>query len=243
LESPPADYVMGLHGSPLAEVGQVAVLRGPVMASADMFTVTFSADGGHGAYPHRTRDPIVAAGHFITSVQEIVSRQVNTLDSAVVSVCAVEAGTAYNIIPKNAVLKGTIRTLREEVRGEMEARLQEKVEGVAKTFGCQWNLDFIHGIPSVSNDDAMVDRLYRAAGTVLGNENVVDPVRPLMGSEDFAFYGEIVPQSLFFQLGFVEPGEPIIHLHNSKFDFNDKALVPGASVFCQFVWDLLGNGQ
>ena len=241
LNDPPADYVMGLHGSPLANVGQVAVLRGPVMASADMFTATFTADGGHGAYPHRTRDPIVAAGFFITAVQEIVSRQVNTLDSAVVSICAVEAGTAFNIIPKKAVLKGTIRTLDKAVRSQMESRIREKVEGVAKTFGCGYELDFVDGIPSVGNDDEMVDRLYAAGAKVVGEDNVIDPIRPLMGSEDFAFYGEIVPQSLFFQLGFVEPGVEPIHLHNTKFNFNDGALVPGAAVFSQFVYDLLGS--
>ncbi len=240
LDDPPADYIAALHGSSGLNLGQVTALRGPAMASADKFTVTFTAAGGHGGYPHQTRDPILTAAHFVTAVQEIVSRQVNALDSAVVSVCAVEAGTAFNIIPRNAVMRGTIRTLNKAVRDQMEDRLREKAAGVAATFGCDYEVDFVPCVPPVVNDSAMVDRLYAAVENVLGPNSIVETTLPVMGSEDFALYSEKVPKSLFFQIGILEPGTEPIYGHNSRFDYHDGALVPGAAVFCQLVWDLLG---
>lgn len=239
LDDPPADCVVGLHGSPLAEVGQMAIRRGPVMASADMVVITFSAAGGHGAYPHRTQDPIVAAGHFITAVQSIVSRQVNAVDSAVVSICSLEGGSAFNIIPTEAILKGTVRTLNESVREQMPQMLEQKAAGIAQAFGCNWQVEYTRGVPSVHNDSAVVDHLVAAGHKVLGPENVVFPPDPLMGSEDFAFYMEKVPTSAFFQLGFVRPGCPPPNLHNSHFDFDDDSLPAGAAVLSQFAADML----
>ena len=239
LDDPPADYIAGLHGSPLAEIGQMAIRRGPVMASADMAVITFSAAGGHGAYPHRTRDPILAAGHFITAVQSIVSRQVNAVDSVVVSICSLESGSAFNIIPRQAVLKGTVRTLNESVRQGIPNMLEEKAAGIAQAFGCDWQLEYTQGVPAVQNDASVVDQLVEAGQIVLGPENVVFPPDPLMGSEDFAFYMEKVPKSAFFQLGFVRPGQPAPNLHNSHFNFDDGALVPGAAVLSQFAADML----
>jgi amidohydrolase len=217
------DAILMLHGWPDLGVGQIGVRTGPVMASADIFTVTLHGKGGHGAYPHRTIDPLVAGAEVVAALQTVVAREVSPTAPAVVSVTNFHAGTgAYNVIPEKAELKGTVRTLDRELRDSMAERVERVVKGVCQALRCEYTFEYGYGTPVTVNDPAIAD-LVRAVGRdVLGPENVIELPEPTMGAEDFAYYLEHVPGAMF-RLGVNCP----YHLHTPKYDFGDGPLAPG----------------
>jgi amidohydrolase len=221
---PRPEYIFGLHGDPILKVGNVNTRVGSMMAAADTFQIQILGKGAHAAAPHTGVDPVVVAAHIVTALQTISSRGVDPLDSVVVSVTMAQAGTAHNIIPEACCLKGTIRTLQPETRSFAHRRVREIAERVAAAFGASAVVEVMDGYPVTRNDAEAVQRFKQTVGTEMPGALESDPL-PVMGAEDFSFYGEHA-KACFFWLG-LAPGEPLPNLHSPYFDFNDDALPVG----------------
>lgn len=224
---PPADCIFGLHDYSSLEIGQVITRPGAMMASADSFRLRITGKGGHGAMPHMGIDPIVTLSHIITALQTVASRNVSPIDSVVVTIGKIDAGTAHNIIPDFADLYGTIRTLKESTRGYAKQRVIDLVNGIAASFGANAEFFWQTGYPVTANDPVMVDHVRRTLKSVLGEGLIESDVEPTMGGEDFSFYGQNVP-SCFFWLGLKSsPDQVYPNLHAAEFNFNDDAIESG----------------
>lgn len=225
--------IYGLHGWPQLPVGVVATRPGPLLAATDNFVVTIQGEQAHAAYPHLGNDPIVAAAHCITALQTIASRNIGPLDSIVVTVAMVQAGTARNIIPRSARLVGTVRTLIPEVRATAKKRFFEIVEHSAAALGCRAAIEWEEGYPVTHNDPAATEHFFGVARDALGVARVTGVEHPTMGGEDFSYYGQHVP-ACFFILGVCPPGRTSYPtLHQPEYDFNDESLPTGIEVMCR----------
>ena len=222
--------VYGLHNMPGLPIGSFAVRPGPMMAAADRFLITLEGRGGHAAKPNETIDPVVASAQIISALQTIASRNCDPLDSVVVSVTAVKAGEAYNVIPQTAELKGTVRTLSKDMRILAEKRLREIVTGVAGAMGCTAVIDYELGYPVTFNNAEKTSFVVKVAGSLVGSSNVDLAVPPTMGSEDFSFMLEERPGSYIFMGNGDSAG-----LHHPAYDFNDKAIPVGVSYWASIV--------
>lgn len=222
--------VYGLHNMPGLPIGSFAVRPGPMMAAADRFLITIEGRGGHAAKPNETIDPVVASAQIISALQTIASRNCDPLDSVVVSVTAVKAGEAYNVIPQTAELKGTVRTLSKDMRILAEKRLREIVTGVAGAMGCTAVIDYELGYPVTYNNAEKTSFVAKVAGSLVGSSNVDLAVPPTMGSEDFSFMLEERPGSYIFMGNGDSAG-----LHHPAYDFNDKAIPVGVSYWASIV--------
>ncbi len=221
-----------LHLWSLFPAGSLHVRPGPIMAAQDEFTARVVGRGGHGAMPHLAADPIVAAALALVALQSVVSRAVDPLDPAVVTVGSFHAGSAPNVIPDEAWLEGTLRSFREEVRGLLREKVREVLDGSARASGCRLELDLRAGYPPVVNDPAAVERVRRAATEVFGAESVVEAA-PLAASEDFSYFLQRVPGAfVLLGAGNTERGITAPH-HSSLFDFDEVVLPRGAELFAR----------
>ena len=218
LDRYPPDLAVGAHCWPDLPGGTVGLRKGGFMASSDTFRIQVIGRGGHGAHPHKSIDPIVAASYLVTQLQTIVSRTVAPLDSAVVTVGKFTAGTAANVIPDQAVLEGTVRTA---------------------AMGAQCQVDYQRGIPALVCDAVAIDQLEAAAIQQLGQDKVRFLAQPSMGSEDFARYLERAPGAMF-RIG-TACDAPASHLplHNAAIQFDEQAIPTGAAVFSQLAVNFL----
>src|SRR5437868_9251118 len=224
----PCDQVFALHNWPALPPGRIGITPGPAMAAADRIEITIDGRGGHGAHPHLSVDPVLVAGHIITAAQSIVSRNVSPLDTAVVSLCSMQAGNpgAMSVIPAHAKLVGTVRTFRTATQDMIERRLNELVPTIAAAFGAKATLKYERVYPATINHDAEAAFAMRVAETLVGSENVARNLDPSMGSEDFAFMLQARPGA-FARLG-QGGAESGSFLHNSTYDFNDAVIPLGA---------------
>ncbi|HEX2555191.1 MAG TPA: M20 aminoacylase family protein [Microvirga sp.] len=220
--------VYGMHNMPGIPVGQFAIRPGPMMAAADRFTITIEGKGGHAARPHECIDPVLTAAHVITALQSIVSRNADPLDSAVISVCTVKAGEAYNVIPQTAMLLGTVRTLTPEMRDLCETRIRAVVENVCAAFGAKARVEYSRGYPVTVNDPDRTAFMVQAAEAV--GTKVDTTVPPLMGAEDFSYMLESRPGAYIF----IGNGDTA-GVHHPAYDFNDEAAPFGASLWAKIV--------
>jgi hippurate hydrolase len=227
------DQVYGMHNGPGIPVGSFAIRPGPIMASTDAVNILIEGRGGHAARPHISIDSVLVGAQLITSLQSIVSRSVDPLESAVISICEFHAGNARNVIPQTAELKGTMRTLTPEVRGLVEKRLRDVVDGVARMSGAKIDLNVERGYPVVVNHAAQTEIAIEAARSVAGEGNVY-PMPPLMGGEDFAYLLEQRPGAFIFCGNGDTAG-----LHHPAYDFNDEAIVFGTSYWVKLVENTL----
>jgi hippurate hydrolase len=225
----PADEVYALHNWPGLAPGRIGITPGPAMAAADRIEITIDGRGGHGAHPHAAIDPVLVAGHIITAVQSIVSRNISPIDTAVVSLCAMQAGNpgAMSVIPAHAKLVGTVRTFRPTTQSMIERRLAELVPSIAAAFGATATLRYERVYPATINHDRQAEFAALVAEKLVGTENVVRNLDPSMGSEDFSFMLQAKPGA-FARLG-QGGAEGGCFLHNSTYDFNDSILPLGAS--------------
>lgn len=224
------EAILGLHLTNILPVGAVGLRPGPLMASVDNFTVEIKGIGGHGARPHECVDPIVAGAQLVTSWQAIISRRVDPIEPAVLTVGTFNAGTADNIIPETAVITGTVRTLSEGVRAAVEADFRRTTENVCTASGAGVNISYVRGYPVLECDGRLTNLVAEAAGTCAGL-SVLQMPWPLMGSEDFAYYGRLCPVSYFF-LGAGDSEKGYIHPnHSPRFDFDEAAMPAGIRVF------------
>jgi len=218
------EEVYGMHNLPGLPVGDFATCAGPMMAAVDEFDVTIHGRDGHAAWPHLTVDPIVAAGHVLVALQTIISRNLDPLGTAVLSVTRMSAGSAYNVIPSEARLGGTVRTLAPEVRDLIEERFRRIVEQTAAAFGATATVDYRRGYPATITNDAKTALVAQVAREVVGEARVNDKMVPLMGGEDFAFMLQQRPG------GYVFVGNgPSSGLHTDTYDFNDDLIPVGVS--------------
>ncbi|HZS90825.1 MAG TPA: amidohydrolase [Chloroflexota bacterium] len=226
----PIAAALGLHLSNWLPLGTVGVRSGPFFAAVDRFTVTITGKGGHGAHPDQAIDPIVTAAETILSLQRVVSREVPPLKPAVLSVCQVQSGTAFNIIPEEAHLVGTVRSFEAEVRRDVAESMERIVAGVAAASGARHRLEIEAGPPAVVNDAAMCDLVRRVAAPVVGQDQVIE-AEPTMGGDDVALFLQRVP-GCYFLVGSSDPsrGLDAAH-HHPRFDFAEEALTTAATVF------------
>jgi amidohydrolase len=231
----PIDQVYGMHNGPGIPIGSFAIRPGPIMASTDAVNIHIEGRGGHAARPHISIDSVFVGAQLITALQSIVSRSVDPLESAVISICEFHAGNARNVIPQTAELKGTVRALTAEVRALMEKRLREVVEGVARMTGAKIDLNLERGYPVVVNHAAQTDIAVEVARKVAGEGNVHE-MPPLMGGEDFAYMLERRPGAFIFCGNGDTAG-----LHHPAYDFNDDAIVYGTSYWIKLVENTLST--
>ena len=231
----PVDRVYGLHNMPGLDPDEMAVVNGPQLASSDSWKVTFTGVGTHGAKPHLGRDPITAAGQFIGSLHTIVARVVDPLEPAVVSACAVEAGNfnALNVIPDTANVAGTARAYSAAVRDQLEAEIGALAHGIAQAFGVTADYQFIRRIPPVINDADTTERALAAARSALGDTRIRTSFPPSTAGDDFAFFSQDVP-GCYVWLGNGPAVDGALH-HNTGYDFNDDAIVPGIAFWSRLV--------
>ena len=234
LENPRPDVVLVTHVWNDTPVGIVNVTPGAIMAAAEMWTCTVRGKGGHGAMPHQTVDPIVATAQIITALQTVVSRNVSPLETVAVTVGAVHGGDAFNVIPSQVEMTGTIRTYDPATRETVLRRVREVIEGVAAACGAEADLEIVSLTPAVINDAKVVEVVRTAAEAVVGPENVSSGERT-MGSEDAALFMQDVPGCYFF-LGSAnaERGLDAPH-HNPRFDFDEDALPLGVAILMQAI--------
>jgi amidohydrolase len=232
------DEVYGLHNWPGCPKGELRVISGPIMAQIHTFEVHVRGKGGHGSQPQICRDPIVAASHFVTSLQTVVSRGLGYGGGAVVSVCSFQAGTTYNVIPETADLSGTIRTFDDTTSTRVLERMREVARGTAETFGVEVDLDVEKLYPVLRNDAGCADVVSRVGELVLGPDSVSSEDLPMAASEDFAYYAENRPAAFFF-LGAQREGEDTPVCHHPDFDFDDDLIPVGIELFLRIVADRL----
>lgn len=218
------EEVYGMHNMPGMPVGTFAIRKGGIMASPDKFTVTVRGRGGHGAEPHNTVDPIVTGSQIVGGLQLIAARNANPLRSVVVSVTTFHAGTAHNIIPEEALLGGTVRSLDEEVRDLAERRIREIAEGIAAANGAEAVVEYERACPVTVNHPDETDHAAKAAIEVVGPTRVDTEVDATMAGEDFAFMLQARPGA-YIMIG----NGDTAGLHNPAYDFNDEAIGYGIS--------------
>ncbi|MEP0232291.1 M20 aminoacylase family protein [Roseibium sp.] len=218
------DEVYGMHNYPGMPVGEFAIRKGALMAATDEFGVKITGRGGHAAKPHETIDPIVAGSQIVTALQTIASRNADPLKSVVVSVTVFEAGNAFNVIPQEATLRGTVRTLDPGVRKLAEERFKAIVTSIAEGMGATAEIDYILGYPVVVNHDEETDFAAKIAEEVAGQGKVNRDLPPMMGGEDFAYMLEERPGAFIFAGNGDSAG-----LHHPMYDFDDNAIPYGCS--------------
>jgi amidohydrolase len=216
--------VFGMHNYPLIPIGQFAIRSGPMMASTDSIAIKVEGKGSHAAFPHLGVDPVLVGAQIVTALQSIVSRNVDPLEAAVISICVFQAGQADNVIPQQATLRGTARTLSPAVRELVKARVREVVEGTAKLYGAKADLTYSTGYPVLVNDDARTAFAAEVADEIAGKDKVARDTPPLMGAEDFAYMLQERPGAFIY----VGNGDSAM-LHHPAYDFNDEAIPLGTS--------------
>ena len=239
LENPKVDVMCGLHVEETIDCGSIMVRKGTVNAASNPFNITIKGAGGHGAYPDTAIDPIVIAGHVITSLQSIVSREIKPVNPSVVTIGSIHGGTAQNIIPSEVKMSGIIRTMTNEDREFAKQRLKEIVNGICTTFRGSAEIEIEESYPCLYNDDDMVDLLEKSAIEILGAENVKLQKNPKLGVESFAYFANEVP-SVFYFLGIRNEKKGIIHsAHNNLFDIDEDALPIGVAIQCEIALNYL----
>ncbi len=229
------DAIFGLHLWVPLPTGKVGVVKGPMMAQPDAFTLVVKGKGGHGSMPHQTVDPILVASQIVLNLQSIVSRNIDPLKPAVVSFGTIEGGTIYNVIPGDVKLTGTVRSFESDIKDIAKKRIEEIAKGTARAMGASVNLTYEEGYPPVINDVAMANFVLDVARQTLGKESVVD-IDPVMGGEDFAYYLQKVP-GVFLFLG-AGDGFDFPH-HHPAFDIDEKVLPQGTLLMSSLALEFL----
>ncbi len=235
----PMDAVYGLHNWPGMDVGTFAVTAGPIMAAYTSFEAEITGHGAHGGMPHLGVDPVVIAAQVISAWQSIVSRSIDPQDAGVISVTQIHAGDAYNVIPDTVLMKGALRSFREEVGEKLWRRMNDIAQGICQGYGAKFSLERHRSYPATINSDTESGLAAMAASEVVGHHNVEHHPVPSMGAEDFAYMLHARP-GCYVWMG-NGPGEGGCMLHNPKYDFNDEALAIGVSYWVKLVENILSE--
>lgn len=222
--------VYGMHNRPGLELGRFEITKGPAMAAADRLHIKIEGKGGHAAAPHNVNDPIVAACQLVTALQTVASRNVNPLESIVVSVTAFNAGEAFNVIPQTVEIKGSIRTLTPATRDLAEKRITEITAGLMNAYGMKYDLEYHRGYPVTFNHATQTDFVTGLAERVFGAGSITADIPPTMGSEDFSYMLEERPGA-FINIGNGDSAG----LHHPAYEFNDKAIPVGVTYWASLI--------
>jgi len=224
------DGIFGLHAYPYLNSGEIGYKYGVMMASADVFSIEVFGKSAHGARPHEGVDAILVTSMIVNSLNHIVSRMIDPLHPAVISLGTIEGGKASNIICDHVLLRGTVRTINEEIRNKIPQMMEASIEGICKSMGATYNFDYEFGQPELINHEKMVDIIVAEAEKIIGEEKCIDLIDPVMGGEDFSEYLKLV-QGAFFRLGTCnEEKQTCVPQHNSRFDVDDDALQIGMKI-------------
>ncbi|HEV3157608.1 MAG TPA: M20 family metallopeptidase [Candidatus Baltobacteraceae bacterium] len=229
------ERAFGLHLYSNLPTGVLGFRSGPFMASSDSIEITIQGFGGHGASPHRSIDPILTAAEFITSVQQVVSRQIDPVQPAVVTIASIHGGTTHNIIPNAVELLGTVRAFDSEVRAKMAERIERVLAGVCKASGATYKFEYLWRYPVTSNNEEQTAYARALAERVHGVERVIGVERD-MGAEDFSFFAERVPACFFF-LGSGGDETTRFPHHHERFNFDERALEVGVRMMIALALD------
>lgn len=240
LKNPAPESIIGQHVFPLLPVGKIGFREGKYMASSDEIYLKVIGKGGHGATPELTIDPVVIASHIIIALQQVVSRNANPKQPTVLTFGKITANGATNIIPDEVNIAGTFRALHEKWRSEGLKRIQKMAESIAEGMGGKCEVDIHQGYPYLENNPALTQRIKQAAAEYVGAENVVD-IDLTLGSEDFAYYSQIIPAS-FYRLGTRNESKGITsYVHTPTFDIDEDALVIGPGLMAWMAINELTN--
>ncbi|MEJ5229179.1 MAG: amidohydrolase [Pseudothermotoga sp.] len=238
LENPKVDFAFGIHLWTPLECGKIGLRAGALMAAADEFKIVLKGKGGHGALPHQCKDPIIAAAQLIMALQTIVSRKIDPLKNAVVSVGKVESGSAFNIIPEKAIIEGTSRSLDEKVRKTIREQLQKITQGIAAANDIDYEIDHKEGTAVLFNNEGLTDFVRKIAQKIVGAENVIE-VPSTMGGEDMSFFLQKVP-GVFYLVGASNPSKGIDKPHHSPyFDIDEESLLIGTQMHVEIALEML----
>ncbi len=235
------DEIYGIHVFPLYAVGEYATCTGPMLAQSDTFQITLTGRGGHAAFPHLTVDPIVIGAQFVTALQSIISRNVDPLDSAVVSVTQLHggdanlqeglAGAALNVIPPNVLIGGTVRTLQKSVQKRVREQIERLIAGFANANDATYTFDYQDGYPVTYNHEPCVKTALSAAGELVEEDNLIFPVPPVLGGEDFGYYSQEIP-ACFVMVGAGNQEKGIVNMcHHPQFDIDETSMIYGMALF------------
>ena len=225
----PCDVIFGMHNMPGLPVGKFFFQPGALMASMDQFHITVRGCGGHGAIPHKAIDPVLVAAHITTALQSIVSRNVDPLEAAVITVGSIVAGEAANVIPDSAEMKISVRSLSRYTRQLLLTRIPALAQAQAASFSATAEVTHVNGTQVLVNDEEMARFAWQVACKTFGEDRAEFGIKPLMGSEDFSFMLEAQPKGGFLLFGNGDVGEGSCMVHNPGYDFNDASLVPASS--------------
>ena len=236
----PMEAVYGMHNAPGIAVGQLHLRDGPMLASLDIFDIDIQGKGAHAADPHTGIDPIIVQANLVNALQTICSRNIDPLESAVLSVTLVHGGDAYNVIPDKVVVRGTVRTLKPEIQDQVEAGIRRTAEHIGHSFGAAISVNYERRYPPLVNHTEQVELCAQAAVRVFGDGNVIVDTPMDMGSEDFAFMLQAMP-GCYVYIGNGEGSEGGCMVHNPHYDFNDDALSHGVSYWVTLVDTVLSR--
>ena len=234
--------IFGLHTHPGLAVGELGLTIGPAMAAVDHFIITIKGKQSHGAYPHKSVDPIIMATEAVNAFQTIRSRSLSPLEPSVVTVGIIRGGERFNIIPEQVYLEGTVRTYNPEVQDMVEHRMNKILEGITLAYGGSFELDYDRGTPATINNPELAKQMIPTMERVVGKNNLkfLDPV---MGGEDFAFFANEVP-GMYYRLGVLKPGTTSGWVHTPTFRADDSCLEVGIRAMSNLVVDFLkSNGK
>lgn len=234
LKDPKVDTALGLHVFNNLPTGKVGLNPGPLMAGVDLFEVTIEGVGGHAAAPHQTVDPVVTAAHVVTALQTVVSRNVDPIHSCVVTVGSIHAGNAFNVIPRTAELKGTVRYFDPKIGQALPQWVERVIRGTVESMGARYDLKYERIGPPTINDPVVAGFMRDVSAEIVGEENVFFNER-VMGGEDMAYYLEQVPGCFVF-VGSANEAKKLNYPHHSpRFDFDEEALETGVKIFMRAV--------
>lgn len=235
LQNPDVDAIIGLHIWNNLPLGTIGVKSGPLMAAVELFDCTIQGKGGHGALPHQTVDAIVVTSAIVTALQSIVSRTVNPLDSAVVTVGQFQAGSAKNVIADSAKIAGTVRYFNPELKTLISSRVEAIIAGICQSYGATYRLNYHHLYPPVINDEAIAQLVTSVAESVIETETGIVPDCRTMGGEDMSYFLEEIPGCYFF-LGSANPKLQLnFPHHHPRFDFDESVLEMGIEIFTRCI--------
>ncbi len=235
MDAPKIDFALAFHNHPDMPVGHFGFVHGPALAASDGFDITVRGKSGHAAYPHTTIDPLVAAAMLVTQLQTVVSREVNPVHPAVVTVGAINGGTTYNIIPDSCAIKGTVRTLHTQARDAAEAAIRRLCAGMLDGMRVTCEVRYRRGVPLLRNDDRVLEPTVAAVRKQFGD--VVDEGVPSLGGEDFALMADLVP-SFQLRVGSSQPGRED-KLHNSAYQPDERCIGYGVQALARAALELL----
>lgn len=242
LQNPDVDAIIGLHLWNNLPLGTVGVRSGALMAAVELFDCTIFGKGGHGAIPHQTVDSVVVAAQIVTALQTIVARNVNPIDSAVVTVGALHAGTTHNVIADTATMKGTIRYFNPAYRGFFSQRIEQIIAGICQSYGAKYDFKYTELYPPVINDATVAELVRSQAEEVIETPIGIVPECQTMGGEDMSFFLQEVPGCYFF-LGSANPEKDLAYPHHHpRFDFDETALPMGVEIFVRCVEKFFDRG-